>query len=88
MTNLMSLLDAVLEIENTMSSHLKLRIKMIRDKRNVNEENDDEELPITFANIYDSIDMFIFIKEFSNDQSNIILLSQACLHMTNILLKM
>jgi hypothetical protein len=86
-TSLMNLLDAALDIESTLTSTSKLRIKMVKDKRVVNDEK-SEEMLVTFANLYDSLDMIVLLKELTDNSRNLILLSEGCLHMTNILLKL
>ena len=87
LTNLMTLLDATLEIEATLGSSSKLRLKVVKDKRVVNNEK-SEEMLLIFANMYDSLDMIVLLKEFTDNNRNLILLSEACLQITNILLKL
>ena len=86
LTNLMNLLDACLELENNTSAS-KLKLKVVKDKRIPTNINSDE-ITITFANIYDSMDMAVLTSEFIENNANLILLTETCLHMTNILLKL
>lgn len=85
--NLLSLSDACLELENNSTSSSKLKLKIVKDKRIINHSN-SEEMIITFVNVYDSMDMAVLTSEFIEHNSNLILMTETCLHMTNILLKL
>lgn len=87
LTNLMNLLDACLELENNSTAGSKLKLKVVKDKR-VPATPTTDEVIITFANVYDSMDMAVLTSEFIENNSNLILLTETCLHMTNILLKL
>jgi hypothetical protein len=64
LANILSLLDASLDIETNINITAKLKLRMIKDKRVATEENSDEMI-ITFANIYESMDTIILLKEFN-----------------------
>ena len=85
--NLMNLSDACLELETNSTSSSKLKLKVVKDKRIINSTN-PEEIIITFTNVYDSMDMAVLTSEFIENNSNLILMTETCLHMTNILLKL
>ena len=86
LTNLLNLLDACLELENNSTAGSKLKLKVVKDKRVTNSPSSDEVI-ITFANIYDSMEMAV-LDSFIENNSNLILLTETCLHMTNILMKL
>jgi len=85
--NLLNLSDACLELENNSTSSSKLKLKVVKDKRIINGSN-SEEMILTFTNIYDSMDMAVLTSEFIDNNANLILMTETCLHMTNILLKL
>ena len=83
LNNLLTLIDASLDIENTLTNAFKLKIRISKDKRIVNDDHSEESV-ITLAHIYDSLDLIVLLKEFTDDPNNLVLLGEICLHVTRI----
>lgn len=83
LTNLLHLLNALLENENMISQH-KLKIRVIKDRKS-NQDLTKGESAINLIFLNEVIEGLILTKEVTDDNDNLILLSEVCFQV-NLLL--
>ena len=80
------MVDSALDIENTLTNSLKLRVRITKEKRAAPHDENSEDYIVSLNSLYDSLDMIILLKEFTDDGNNLILLAEVLFHLTKIII--